>query len=81
MASLSTSEGLSPYPGPAPLSRRVTFTPPVGTDLSEETPEGPTAASSELRQGVELSTGVEDYEDVKRMLLDLEVVPVGGRYE
>jgi hypothetical protein len=27
---------------------------------------------------VELSKGVEDYEDIKKMLFDLGVVPVGG---
>jgi DNA-directed RNA polymerase subunit B" len=32
-------------------------------------------------QGVELSTGVEEYEDVKNILLDLGVVPIGGYSE
>jgi DNA-directed RNA polymerase subunit B" len=53
-----------------------------GRICPSETPEGPNCGLvKNFAQGVELSTGVEDYEDVKKMLLDLEVVPVGGRVE
>ncbi|HPE63929.1 MAG TPA: DNA-directed RNA polymerase subunit B'' [Methanothrix sp.] len=53
-----------------------------GRICPSETPEGPNCGLvKNFAQGVELSTGVEDYEDVKRMLLDLEVAPVGGRFE
>ena len=53
-----------------------------GRICPSETPEGPNCGLvKNFAQGVELSTGVEDYEDVKRMLLDLDVVAAGGRFE
>ncbi|MHC1631149.1 MAG: DNA-directed RNA polymerase subunit B'' [Methanotrichaceae archaeon] len=53
-----------------------------GRVCPSETPEGPNCGLvKNFAQGVELSTGVEDYEDVKKALFDLGVVPVGGHSE
>lgn len=50
-----------------------------GRICPSETPEGPNCGLvKNFAQAVELSTGVEDYNDVKKMLLDLGVTPVGG---
>jgi len=50
-----------------------------GRICPSETPEGPNCGLvKNFAQAVELSKGVDDYEDIKRMLLDLGVAPVGG---
>ncbi len=50
-----------------------------GRICPSETPEGPNCGLvKNFAQAVELSKGVEDYEDVKKMLIDLGVVRVGG---
>ena len=50
-----------------------------GRICPSETPEGPNCGLvKNFAQAVELSKGVEDYEDVKKMLVDLGVVQVGG---
>jgi DNA-directed RNA polymerase subunit B" len=50
-----------------------------GRICPSETPEGPNCGLvKNFAQAVELSKGVEDYEDIKKMLIDLGVVPVGG---
>jgi DNA-directed RNA polymerase subunit B" len=50
-----------------------------GRICPSETPEGPNCGLvKNFAQAVELSKGIEDYEDVKKMLVDLSVVPVGG---
>jgi len=53
-----------------------------GRICPSETPEGPNCGLvKNFAQGVELSTGVEDYEDVKKRFMDLDVVPVGDYSE
>jgi len=50
-----------------------------GRICPSETPEGPNCGLvKNFAQGVELSKGVEDYEEVKTMLINLGVRPVGG---
>lgn len=50
-----------------------------GRICPSETPEGPNCGLvKNFAQAVELSTGVEDYDDVKKMLIDLGVTPAGG---
>ncbi len=50
-----------------------------GRICPSETPEGPNCGLvKNFAQAVELSKGVEDYEDVKKMLVDLGVIQVGG---
>jgi DNA-directed RNA polymerase subunit B" len=50
-----------------------------GRICPSETPEGPNCGLvKNFAQAVELSTGVEDYEDIKKMLTDIGLVPVGG---
>jgi DNA-directed RNA polymerase subunit B" len=50
-----------------------------GRICPSETPEGPNCGLvKNFAQAVELSKGVEDYEDIKRMLFDLGVAQVGG---
>jgi len=53
-----------------------------GRICPNETPEGPNCGLvKNFAQGVELSTGVEEYDDVKNILLDLGVAPIGGHGE
>ena len=50
-----------------------------GRICPSETPEGPNCGLvKNFAQAVELSTGVEDYEDIKKMLFSLGVTKVGG---
>jgi DNA-directed RNA polymerase subunit B" len=50
-----------------------------GRICPSETPEGPNCGLvKNFAQAVELSKGVEDYNDIKKILVDLGVVPVGG---
>jgi DNA-directed RNA polymerase subunit B" len=51
-----------------------------GRICPSETPEGPNCGLvKNFAQAVELSKGVEEYEDIKRMLYDIGVVQVGGQ--
>jgi DNA-directed RNA polymerase subunit B" len=50
-----------------------------GRICPSETPEGPNCGLvKNFAQAVELSKGVEDYNDIKKIVFDLGVVPVGG---
>jgi len=50
-----------------------------GRICPSETPEGPNCGLvKNFAQAVELSKGVEEYDDIKKMLLDLGVLQVGG---
>jgi len=50
-----------------------------GRICPSETPEGPNCGLvKNFAQAVELSKGVDDYEDIKKILMDFGVVPVGG---
>ena len=50
-----------------------------GRICPSETPEGPNCGLvKNFAQGVELSKGVDDAEDIKKILMDLGIISVGG---